>query len=60
MKHMEITKSVESDLKTRNEALVLWRGLDTEGLDEVVQVLFRYIDDGIKDVRWNAFRRIAS
>ena len=52
------------ELKKRQEALVLTGGvLDTEGLDDDLQELFRYKDDGtgevhrwINDVQSNFFR----
>ena len=65
-KYIEATKELQGDLKSRKEALVVSGGaLDTERLEEDVQELFRYKDDGtvvhkwITDVQCDAFHGMA-
>ena len=60
---VDVTKDFREDLKKRKDAPVLsGRELDTVGLDEDVQELFRCKDDGtvelykwISDVQWILF-----
>ena len=57
---MEVSKDFIRELKKRKEALVRSGGeLDTEGLDEDVQELFRYNDDRTVEVQMARLRSMA-